>query len=130
MQKVIIPELSFKEMILNSIFNFPATLGNFFLQPLLTFMNHNNSYLCIVIKKKEDMKEFYFRLKMISEELTNDCKEFLIGTYEGTRSNALAYFRRKTKGNVYEYMIEQYLSAHLCSCVQRKLGNRVFFKTP
>lgn len=54
------------------------------------------------------MKEYYFRLKMISEELTNDRKEFLIGTYEGTRSNALAYFRRKTKGNVYAYMIEQY----------------------
>ena len=29
------------------------------------------------------MKEYYFRLKMISEELTNDRKEFLIGTYEG-----------------------------------------------
>lgn len=54
------------------------------------------------------MKEYYFKLKLISEGLTNNRKEFLVGIYEGTRSNALAYFRRKTKGNIYKYVIEQY----------------------
>lgn len=41
------------------------------------------------------MKEYYFRLVLSTNQLSNEQSEWLISTYDGTRSNAMAYFRRK-----------------------------------
>lgn len=50
------------------------------------------------------MKEYYFRLMLSTNQLSNEKSEWLISTYDGTRSNAMAYFRRKIQRRFMNYI--------------------------
>lgn len=50
------------------------------------------------------MKEYYFRLMLSTNQLSNEQSEWLISTYDGTRSNAMAYFRRKIQRRFMNYI--------------------------
>ena len=50
------------------------------------------------------MKEYYFRLMLSTNQLSNDKSEWLISTYDGTRSNAMSYFRRKIQKRFMNYI--------------------------
>lgn len=50
------------------------------------------------------MKEYYFRLMLSTDQLSNDKSEWLISTYDGTRSNAMAYFRRKIQRRLMNFI--------------------------
>lgn len=53
------------------------------------------------------MKEYYFRLMMSTDCLSKEKSEYFISTYEGTRSNAMAYFERKVL-KTYSSFIKDY----------------------
>lgn len=50
------------------------------------------------------MKEYYFRLILSTDQLSNEQSEWLVSTYDGTRSNAMAYFRRKIQRRFMHYI--------------------------
>ncbi len=50
------------------------------------------------------MKEYYFRLMLFTDQLSNEQSEWLVSTYDGTRSNAMAYFRRKIQRRFMNYI--------------------------